>query len=188
MNDQTVLRLGSIAAVAGLLLSIGGFFSMTIVAVGALVLAVAVFAFYRLYRQAAPGLSLVGAIIGIGGAVVMAISVIASNGQSNMVVSIATWTVYFLPPLVFGYLAYQHPEAGLPRLLGIIGMVGGVFGLLNTILVMIGGGDYANPNNPALSPYILGTYYLGMLPVLVWMVWSAIALMRLSAAPQRQPP
>lgn len=160
---------------------------MVLFAAGALVMAVFVFALYHLFRHAAPAASLAAAVAGIGGAVVLAITALATGSQSGLVVGISTWAVYFLPPLVFGYLAYQQPAAGLPRLLAVIGLAGGAFGLANTVLVLAGGGDYANPNNPALTPFILGTYYLAMLPVMIWMVWTGLVLLRSGPALQRQP-
>jgi hypothetical protein len=187
MNSQSIFRLGGLAAIAGLLLSVGGYVSMVMFALGALLVAVYVFALYHLFRHAAPAPSLAAAGVGIGGAVFLAGAVVATGSQSGTVVGIASWAAYFLPPLAFGFLAYQHPAAGLPRPLAVIGLLGGAFGLVNTVLVLAGGGDYAAPNNPALTPFIMGTYYLAMLPVLIWMVWTGIALLRAGPTPQRQP-
>jgi hypothetical protein len=71
--------------------------------------------------------------------------------------------------------------------LGILGSVGGGFGLLNVMVVLAGSGDYANPNNTALTPWLMGTNYLGMLPTLAWTVWTGIALLRASAVPAHWP-
>ncbi len=46
------------------------------------------------------------------------------------------------------------------------------------IIVLIGGGNWAQPNNPALSPVIMATYYIGMLLTLAWIVWSGLVLLR----------
>jgi hypothetical protein len=44
-------------------------------------------------------------------------------------------------------------------------------------VTLAAGSDWTTPTNPALSPLILGTYYIGMLVTLVWMVWTGIALL-----------
>lgn len=49
------------------------------------------------------------------------------------------------------------------------------------IVTLIGGGNWAQPNNPALSPVIMATYYVGMLLTLIWLVWTGLALLRRKA-------
>jgi hypothetical protein len=46
------------------------------------------------------------------------------------------------------------------------------------VVVAISGGDYTNPNNPALTPFIWATYIPSMLAILVWLVWGGIRLFR----------
>jgi hypothetical protein len=187
MQSQSIYRFGGMAAIVGMVFSLTAAALPALLAVGALAMAVFIFALYRLHRSESPAISLAGAVVGIVGAGMMAAVVLVTGTQSGTLVGLATWAAYFMPPLVFGFLAYQHRLAGQPRLLGIIGTVGGVLGLLNAIVVLAGGGDYANPNNPALTPWIMGTYYLGMLPTLVWVVWTGIVLLLAGAAPARQP-
>jgi hypothetical protein len=187
MQSHSIYRFGGLAAILGLVFSLGAAAWPALLAVGALTMAVFIFALYHLYRPESPAISLAGAVVGIVGAATMAAVVLVTGTQSGTLVGLATWAAYFMPPLVFGILAYQHRLVGQPRLLGIISIVGGVFGLLNAMVVLAGGGDYANPNNPALTPWIMGTYFLGMLPTLVWIVWTGIALLRASAAPAHQP-
>jgi hypothetical protein len=146
--------------------------------IGALVGTLFVFALYRLFNSESPAVSLAGAVLGIGGALLLAVLVVLNGAQNNSIQNLVLWAAFMSPPLFFGWLAYRHPDAGIPRALALIGLVGGVFGLLNLIVTLIAGGDWSNPNNPALSPVILGTYYLGMLPTLVWMLWSGIVLLK----------
>lgn len=174
-------RLGGIAAILGILLSIAYTINPVFLGFGALAFAVFIFALYRIFSSESAGLSLAGAVVGIAGAALLAFLTLTSQfqtTQSNATQGMAMWATFFFPPLVFGYLAYRHPGAGMPRTLGLIGLLGGVFGLLNAIFSLIGGGDWMNPNNPALSPFIMGTYLIGMVLMLVWLAWTVILLMR----------
>ena len=81
----------------------------------------------------------------------------------------------FLPALLAGLAA--NSQAGFPRALAIIGIVAGVAGLLNFLVVTIGGGDYTDPNNPALAPFIWATYLPAALGA-VWLVWEGVLLFR----------
>jgi len=92
-----------------------------------------------------------------------------------------------LPPLLFGFLAYRQRQAGLPRVLAIIGVGAGVAGAINFIIVAIGGGDYTNPNNPDLAPLIDASWGVAALFALIWVVWTGVVLLRLAGASQRQP-
>lgn len=187
MSSQSLYRLGGLAAILGLILCFGSYALLGLLAGAVLMLAVFVVALYRLFRDKAPGLSLAALIVAIGGAVVAGMTVLVTGSQTGMLVAAGAWAIYFLPPLVFGFLAYQHRSAGLPRGLAVCGLVGGVFGLINNSLVIIGGGDYANPSLPALAPLIGVTYLLATVPTLVWLVWAGLALLRPGAAPQQQP-
>jgi hypothetical protein len=184
MSGNNLFRVGGVAAILSVLLSFGAYVLPVFLAIGALVMAVFIFALYRLFNAKAPTLSLIAAVLGIAGAVVMAIHVLMSGMQTSALLGIAIWAAFFLPPLIFGILAYQHSQAGMPRVLAIIGIVGGIGGLVNLVVTMIGGGDWAHPNNPALTPVIMGSYYLGMLPTLVWLMWSGIALVRMAGKQQ----
>ena len=150
-------------------------------AIGALAMAVFIFALYRLFSAAAPTWSLVGAVLGTGGSVILAAMWLIAGDQNAAPQNIATWAGFFAPPLLFGLAAYQQPKSGMPRSLALIGIGGGVAGLINLILTLIGGGNWAEPNLPALGMPILISYYVGMLLTLVWMVWSGITLLRRKA-------
>ncbi|MCI0519812.1 MAG: hypothetical protein L0Z70_06085 [Chloroflexi bacterium] len=174
-------RIGGAAVILAILLSIAYVISPIFLAIGVLALAVFTFALYRIFSADSPALSLGGLVLGAGGAVLLAAFLAFTGSQNNAMQNTAIWAAFFTPPLFFGLLAYQHPRAGMPRALGVIGLAGGVGGLLNMLLTLAGGGDWSNPNNPALSPLIMGMYYLGMLFTLVWMVWTSISLLRRKA-------
>ncbi|MBM3127714.1 MAG: hypothetical protein FJ009_03665 [Chloroflexi bacterium] len=150
-------------------------------ALGALAIAIFVFALYRLFHAESPALSLVGAVVGIGGGVILAALVLLVGSQNNAIQNLAIWASFFAPSLFFGWLAYQHSKVGMARPLALSGLVGGLGGLVNIIVTLIGGGSWEKPNNPALSPVIMGSYYIGMLLTMVWMVWSSIVLLRRKA-------
>ena len=187
MNNQTLYRIGGIAGIFSLILSLGYYITPYSMALAGLAAIVFVFALYRLFSASSSALNLVGAILGIGGSVLLVIVVLMTGGANNTFTNLAIWASYFTPPLFYGLLAIQNSHAGMSRTLGIIGLVGGISGLLNLILVLIGGGDWSNPSIPALSPVIMATYYIGMLLTLVWMVWASIVLLRLRAESQPQP-
>lgn len=195
MSNNNLFRIGGIAAIASIVLLVfafaagGGSTSISDVSflmrllLSAFAIAVAVFVFslYRLYRAEEPTMSLVGAIGGIGGAVLLVISVLILNLQSLTLYGIAMFATLFLPALLFGFLAYQHSQIGFSRILGAIGIVAGVFGLINTVLVVMGGGDWNKPNDPALYPLIMGSYSIASLAAAVWLVWGGIVLLRRKA-------
>lgn len=178
MNNQTFFRVGGIAVILAVLFSLGAYISPFLLAVGSVCMAIFVFALYLQFKPENSSFSLVSAIVGIAGALGLAVFAAINGIQASSISGIFTWMTFFLPPLLFGYLGYRYSQAGVPRLLAIIGLVGGIFGLLNFLVTWYAGGDYSNPNNPALAPLIMGTYYVGMLPTLVWMVWSGIVLLR----------
>lgn len=180
MSNSTLYRIGGIAVFLSVLLSFGAYAAPIFLAIGSLLFAVFIFALYRLFSGSAPTLSLVTAVVGIVGAVVLAVMVFASPAilPNNALSNIATWASWFLPPMAFGFLAYQHSNLGMSRTLGIIGILGGLGGLVNLIVTLAAGGDWSNPTNPALSPVIMGSYYVGMLITLVWLVWSGVVLLR----------
>lgn len=181
MSSNNLFRIGGIAAIVSVVLMLGYYVLPPLFAIGALAMAVFVFALYRLCSATAPTLSLVGAVLGIGGSVILAAMWLIAGDRNAAPQNIAIWAGFFAPPLLFGLAAYQQPKIGMPRILAIIGIIGGVAGLINLILTLIGGGNWAPPNNPALSPLIMGSYYIGMLPTLVWIVWTGIVLLRRKA-------
>jgi hypothetical protein len=178
MSKSSVFRIGGIAAILGLVLFLGYYVWPPALALGALAFAVFDFALYRLFSPESPVPSLVAAVVGIGGAIFLAVLVLVAGVQNNTLQNLALWATVFAPPLLFGALAYRHAGAGMPRALALAGIAGGAFGLINLILALVGGGDWSNPSNPALGPVIMASYYVGMLLTLIWIMWTAILLLR----------
>jgi hypothetical protein len=178
MDNKMVFRLGGIAAFLVVILSLAYYVLPVLFAVAALCLAVFVFALFRAFSSINSSLNMAAAILGIGGGIGLAIATVLMNYQTGLVASVLTWLAFFSPPLLYGFLAYQNPQAGFSRILAILGILGGLFGLLNLVVVMIGGGDWANPSNPSMGTAINLTYYPGLLLALVWLVWSGLILLR----------
>lgn len=178
MNNASLYRIGGIAAILSIVLSFGAMAVPALLAVSSLALAVFIFALHRLFNSYTGPVGLVAAIGAIIGAIALAVMSIPAGAPTNSVTALAAWAAWFLPPLVFGFLALRHSEAGMSRPLAIIGIMGGVFGLINLVLTLIAGGNWQQPNNPALTPVIMATYYIGMLFTLVWLVWTGIVLLR----------
>ncbi len=169
MSNNDLNRIGGIAAIVGILIMFGGAALLLLVPVGLLVTAVYYFA---LYRSNSSALNLVATLLAAGGSIAMFFTGV--GGASGY--GLALLAALNLPPLLAGFAGYT--KADLPRFLSIAGIIAGVFGVLNAVVVSIGGGDYANPNNPALTPFIYGTYLPAMLAVLTWLVWGGIRMFR----------
>lgn len=178
MSNSSLSRTGGIAAILGILLTIAYVVNPIFLAFGMLGFAVFYFAIFRLWSAESPALSLAGVILGIGGAVLFAALILLRGNQNNSLQNTALWAAVSAAPLFFGALAYQHPKGGMTRTLGLIGILGGVGGLVNLLLILLGGGDWSNPSDPALTPWIMGTYYLSMVLFLIWFVWSVIVLLK----------
>jgi hypothetical protein len=193
MSNQSIYRTGGIAAILGIVLLILSvvttgtmvttpgeitFLSRLLLVLAVVTFVVAAYALYLLFRPYAKGLSLTAVVLSGLGWVFVAISMLFMNMQPLMLYNLGFVACLFAPPLLFGYLALRYRQAGLPRSLAIVGLVAGVAGVINYILVTLGGSDWANPSNPALLPFINIAYFVGVLFLLVWLVWSAVFLLR----------
>ncbi len=168
-SPNNLYRVGGIAAILGFLIMFGAAALPALVGIGMLVMAAYYFA---LYRAESSVLNLIATLSAVGGAILAMFTAATPNHLYN----VAFMAGLTLPPLFAG-LAFNG-KADFPRALAITGIVGGVFGLLNFVVAAIGGGDYTNPNNPALTPFIYGTYLPSMLAILVWLIWGGIRLFR----------
>jgi hypothetical protein len=173
-QNNTLYRIGGGAAILGLLAALSYNAAPALFLVSPWLIAIFWFALYRLFRAEANSLGLAGVAVSVVGAVL----ILFTGDNPSHLYTIALLCSWFLPALIFGYLGFQSRSAGLPRLLAILGMVAGVFGVLNAIVVSIGGGDYTQPNNPALAPWIGVTYYPGALAAVIWFIWGGIVLLR----------
>ena len=175
MSKNNLFRFGGIAVILGVVLMFASYALPALLAVGGLLLAVFYYALYRFFGDKSPSLNLSAVVLGVGGSILFVIALLM-NKTTGIVYNLAYLAAFSLAPLLFSLLVYRN--ANLPRMLAIFGILASVFGFLNFVVTTIGGGDYMNPNNPALTPLIDGTYYVGMLAALVWMIWSGIILLR----------
>jgi hypothetical protein len=178
MTDSNFFRIGGVAAALGVLILMLGSFLHTLLWIGAVLLAVFYFIVYRSLGAQRSALNLAAVTCGIGGAVLMIVNMLALNTVAGLLYNLAVLVIFYLAPWFISIQVLHNRNLGLPRALAIIGIVAAVFGFLNFLIINIGGGDYTNPNNAALMPLIMGTYLVGMLAALVWLIWSGIVLFR----------
>jgi hypothetical protein len=169
VSTNNLYRIGGLAAILGILITFGAAALPLLVGIGTLVTALYYFA---LYRADSSALNLIATLSAVGGAILALFTAAAPNHLYNLAFVIGLT----LPPLFAG-LAFSG-KAGFPRALAIAGILAGVCGVLNFVVVAIGGGDYTNPNNPALTPLIYGFYIPSMLALLVWLLWGGIRMFR----------
>lgn len=165
-NNQS--RIGGLAAF-GILLMFGYAVWAPLAGMAFLVMAVYYFALARVESSA---LGLVATACAAGAGILLLFISLEPSHLYNVAVMVGL----FLPPLLAGWTA--NGKAGFPRWLAIIGMAAGAFGLLNFVVVTLGGGNYMAPNNPALTPFIFGTYYPAALATLVWLAWGGLRMFR----------
>jgi hypothetical protein len=178
INSTNIYRIGGIACLVGIVFFLGYYISPVLLGIGMLAFCVFIYALFRLFSAASPVVSLVAAVLGIAGSLLVAYLAFFTEYQNNTLANTAIWLAMFVPPLIFGFLGLQSPALGMPRILSIIAIISGVAALINWLLTLMGGGDWSNPNNPALGPWIMGSYYIAALLGLVWLVWTSIVLLR----------
>lgn len=194
MLNKHLFRLGGLSAFIGLAFTLADVFftgvtspnavplaSKLLNSAAALTLIPFAYALYHLYRGEAPGLSKIGLGEVVFAAALFILCMLFLNLQPLALYNLAFTAIYIVPGLIFGLLAYQQPQAGLPRTLGVIGIVSGVIGLVRFVVLTLGGGDWTNLTNPALAPIIMVSYITWMILGLIWWVWTGIILVRREA-------
>ena len=172
MSSNNLFRIGGIAGILSIPLVFAAGAVPVLFVIVPLLLAVFHFALYRFFGDKSPSLNLSAVVIGVGGSIFLAL-VLFMNGADTLI-GIGFAVAFILPPALFGLVAYQNGDAGFSRTLAIIGIVAGVFGILNAVVGAVGGG-WTNPNP---HPLVLPTYFVSVLAAVVWMIWSAIILFR----------
>ncbi len=124
----------------------------------ALILIPMLYALYVIHRDQAPTLSRVAWFEYLGTVVLYVPCLLALNLRPLALYNFAFAAVNMMPSLLFGILIARQPQAGMPRALGILGVVAGVFGIVRYVLLTLGGGDWMNLNNTALQPIIFFSY------------------------------
>jgi len=135
------------------------------------------FVLYALYKSAFPSLSITAMIIGITGTLIYAI---ANPFFDNLKIASGLIGVIGLviPIMLFGICAYRMPQFGMPRTLGIVGILTGIFGIINLLAIFAGGGNWKSPNdNSFLASIIFISYSALIILSLVWSTWTGIILL-----------
>ena len=135
---------------------------------------VLVYAVYRRCRDSASILSLLALVAGVGGNVLFLFGTLSPAFYS--IGDIGESIVLMLGVPLFG-LAYLKTQ-GISRILAVIGIVTGVTGLANYVVLAMDGGSWSSPNNPANLPAIMGTYLGFVLCYVIWMAWTGGVLIK----------
>ena len=156
MSTKNLFRVGGIFAFIGLGFTLADFLTTGVVSpsevpmlskllnvASALTIIPLAFALYQLYREEVPTLSMTAMVEALLAVVLFAICMLFLNLQPLGLYNFAFMAVYYLPPLLFGLLAYKQLRAGMPRALGVIGMAAGLAALVRFVVLTSGGGDWA---------------------------------------------
>lgn len=179
MNNSSLFRIGGVAAILGTLLLFGAAAFPVLMGIGMLLMALFYFALDRFHGSSPLGL------VAVGSAVVGAIGILFTGITPSTLFNVFMVLAFMLPALLAGLAVRGKP--GFPRILPILGIVGGALGIVNAIINIAGGGDWTNFSNPTLTLLSNLTYYPATLLVAVWLLWSGVVLLRAKAAPQQQP-
>lgn len=144
----------------------------------ALILIPMLYALYVIYRDQAPTLSRVAWFEYLGAVALFVTCLLALNLRPLALYNFAFTAVNMLPSLLFGILIARQLQSGMPRALGILGIIAGVFGIVRYVLLTLGGGDWTNLSNPTLQPVIFLSYIGWIFLSVVWLIWAGVLLLR----------
>jgi hypothetical protein len=191
MSNQSVYRLGGIATFVSLaLIIVDAAFtgvvspadvplsSRLLNSAAALILVPMLYALYAIHRDQAPTLGRAVWFEYLGAVVLYVTCLLVLNLRPLALYNFAFTAVNMIPSLLFGILIARQPRSGMPRPLGILGVVAGVFGIVRYVLLTLGGGDWTNLNNPALQPFIFFSYIGWIFLSVVWLIWVGVLLLR----------
>lgn len=136
------------------------------------------YALYVILRGQSSATARVAWLEGLGAAILYVISMLVLNLRPLALYNFAFAAVNMIPSLLFGILIVQQPQSGLPRTLGILGIVAGVLGIVRYTFLALGGGDWTNLSNPALQPIIFFSYIGWIILGVIWLIWTGIVFLR----------
>jgi hypothetical protein len=127
---------------------------------------------YLLYRDEQSGLSLAAIVFSVIGYLLFLVASLTGAKFPSPVLSAADILVYIVGMSLFSWLAYGTHK--MPRILAIVGFLGALTGVVTYILVLGTGASMEQPT-PVLSAF----YFLYLIGVVVWLVWTGISLLRM---------
>ncbi len=136
------------------------------------------YALYVIHRDQAPTLGRVAWFEYLGAVILYVTCLLALNLHPLALYNFAFTAVNMLPSLLFGILIARQAQSGMPRALGILGIVAGVFGIVRYALITLKYGDWTHLNNPALQPIIFFSYIGWIFLSVVWLIWAGVLLLR----------
>jgi len=136
------------------------------------------YALYLILRDDAPAFGRVAWLEYVSAAILFVISMLVLNLRPLALYNFAFFAVNMVPALLFGIIMVQQPQSGMPRALGVLGIVSGILGAVRYVVLTLGGGDWTNLNNPALQPVIFMSYIAWVVLGLIWLIWTGILLLR----------
>lgn len=168
MSMKSLYRIAGVAAFLSALIKfkdyflddpnvIGTTFDYYMFLAGKMFLVLIAMAFYLLYHERARELSIIAVILSAFGFITRLFSVEIPGSISTWI-----WIIEnFIPILIFGILAYRYHELGMPRDLGLIGILLTIVWIIYAILYSI---------FPDLDMGIAD--YLPRLLYIVWLIWT----------------
>jgi hypothetical protein len=134
------------------------------------------YAAYLLCRESSPLFSLLALIAGLGGNVLFLFGTFSPTFYG--IGDFGEMIVLMLACPLFGIAYFQ--AQGISRVLAVIGILTGIAGLANSLVIKMDGGSWTAPNNPANLPAIMATYLGFVLFYIVWIGWTSGVLLRSS--------
>jgi hypothetical protein len=144
-----------------------------IIGLGSIVL---FYAAYLRCRESAPLFSLLALIAGIGGNLLFLFGTFSPSFYG--IGDFGETIVLMLACPLFGIAYFQ--TQGISRILAVIGILTGVAGLANNLILKMDGGSWSAPNDPANLPAIMGTYLAFVLGYVIWVGWTSVVIFKSS--------
>lgn len=185
MSNKSIYRFGGICGIVAVVATLALYFTtdpsgnrslMTHVLSWIIGLA-SIALFYAAYlrcRESAPLFSLLALIAGIGGNLLFLFGTFSPSFYS--IGDFGETLVLMAACPLFGIAFFQ--TQGISRVLAVIGILTGVAGLANTLVLNMDGGSWSAPNDPANLPAIMGTYLAFVLGYVIWLGWTSGVLLK----------
>lgn len=129
---------------------------------------------YVLYRSEASTLSLTAAAISVIGYLLFVVASLMQLTFPSPVLAVADSAVYILGLTLFSWLAYRTHK--MPRLLAFVGFLAALAGVGSYILMSVTGTSVTSMET--LPPVLMALYFVYLIGVVVWLVWTGISLLR----------